>query len=167
MATLFEIGDDLKAMLNMIQDDGEIDDALVEWMERLQEQEAEKLDAYVGLIRILEGEEAVAKAEAEQFAQKAKARGNRIKQLKERMRDHLTATGRDKATTATGRILKVQANGGKVPIEIDQVPVKDLPFEFVKVIREVDREAVAEALTKGEELPFARLQKKGTHLRIV
>lgn len=166
MATLFEIGDDLRAILNLIQDDGEIDDALAEWMERLQEQEAEKLDAYVGLIRILEGEEAVAKAEAEQYALKAKARTNKVKQLKDRIKEHLIATNRDKATTATGRVLKIQANGGAVGVEIDPIPIKDVPFEFVKVIREIDRDAVREALTKGEELTFARLLKKGNHLRI-
>jgi hypothetical protein len=166
MATLFEIGDDLKAMLNMIQDDGEIDTALSEWMDRLAEQEAEKLDAYVGLIRILEGEEAVAKAEAEQYTLKAKARANKVKQLKERIKDHLIDTQRDKVTTATGRVLKIQANGGAATVEIDPIPLKDVPFEFVKVVREIDREAVREALSKGEELTFARMLKKGCHIRI-
>lgn len=166
MATLFEIGTELQAIMSAIQDDGEIDGQLAEWMDRIADEEAEKLDAYVGLIRMLEAEEAVAKAEAEQFLAKAKARAIKVKFLKERMRDHLINTGRDKVATKAGRVLKVQANGGNAPFEIDPIPLKDVPFEFVKVVREPDREAIREALVKGEELTFARLLKKGSHLRI-
>jgi len=58
MASLFKIGDDLMAILDLIEEDGEITDQLSKWFEEIQTGEAEKLDGYVGIIRTLESQEA-------------------------------------------------------------------------------------------------------------
>jgi len=44
--------------------------------------------------------------------------------------------------------------------------VETLPAEFVRVIKSVDAEAVRAALEAGEDVKFATLEARGTHLRI-
>ncbi len=170
---LFEIMPDLLALNELFEAEGgelgspEIEAAFVEWTTTLASEEGVKLDGYCGLIRTLEGEEAVAKAEAEQFAMKARARANRVKWLKERMRQYLEMTGRSKAGTATGRTIAIQANGGKQPLFINPTTdPKTLPVEYQRVRVEVDTDAVREALDGGADLPFAKLESRGSHLRI-
>lgn len=166
MASLFKIGDDLMAILDLIEEDGEITDQLSKWFEEIQTGEAEKLDGYVGIIRTLESQEAVAKAEAEQFAAKAKARANKVKFLKERMKEHLERTGRTRVTTAAGRDIRIQPNGGAPSMTVDVIPVEDVPAEYVRTVTEINRDAIKAALQLGVKIPFARFEPKGTHLRI-
>ena len=75
-------------------------------------------------------------------------------------------THRAKLETATGRVLAIQKNGGKQPLVVDWLPLEELPERFQKVTITEDREKIAEALAAGEELTFARLEPRGTHLRI-
>lgn len=176
MATLFEISEELTRVYSLIQDDGEIGEEIEKWLATLQEQEAEKLDGYIHLIRRLELEASVAKAEADQyaeeanrFAMRAQTRESKIKQLKNHMKLHLFETGRDRAETKSGRVLRVQKNGGKLAPDIDPVDPEKLPSQFekfIRVVKTLDRDAIEEALVQGQELPFARFPERGTHLRI-
>lgn len=170
---LFEIGEELRAWNELLDErDGDISDpeaaaAIERWFEELKGQEAAKLDAYCGLIRTWEAELAVATAERDQFARKAKSRENRIQWLKDRLRDYLLNSGDKKIETASGRTIRIQVNGTK-PLVIDPaITAADLPLQFVKVKVEIDTKAIRDALNSDETpLPFARLGDPGYHLRI-
>lgn len=173
MPSLFEIGSDLQALDDLLDENGgditdpAVEAAVSEWFAKASEDEAEKLEAYVGLIRQLSAEVATAKAEADLFRGKAKAREGRIDFLKRRLREHLERTGRTKATTAAGRTLSIQSNGGAVPVRLAfAIDLADVPERFVKVTKAIDVDAVRKALEIGEVLPFASLGERETHLRI-
>lgn len=163
MASLYAIGDDLLRLLDTVRDDRQIDDQLDMFFTGVAEQEAEKFDGYIGVIRTLEAEIAICKAEIDQFTAKKKSRENNVKRLKDRLKEHLERTGRTKATTAAGRTLRVQTNG-VAPLVIDDGAV--IPVPFARVVVTPDTDAIREALDRGEVLPFARLEPRGTHLRI-
>ena len=172
--TLFQIGDDLVALDNLLDEiEGdlsrapEIEPAVVAWFDSLANDEALKLDGYCNLLRQLDGEVAVAKAEAEQYQMKARTRENRIKFLKGRLQQHLERTKRTKVQTATGRTIAIQTNGGNPPVVLDPGLTPDLlPEQFVKVVRTIDTDAIRDELKAGGEVPGARLGDRGTHLRI-
>lgn len=166
MATLFQIGEDLLRILQTIQDGGEVDPLVDEWFTRLADAEGEKIDAYIGLLRTLDGEMTVAKAEADQFLAKARARENKGKHLRQRLKEHLERTGRDRVTSAVGRVVRLQSNGGVPALKID--PAAVVPHEFMKVrtVVEPDHDKIRQALLNGETLDFATLAPVGTHLRI-
>lgn len=171
--TLFQLGDDIRALDDLIEElGGDVSDPQVEaaWLamaEQLTTDEAAKLDGYVNYIRTLEMEAVAAKAEAEQYAMKARTRENRVKWIKERLKQHLEATGRTKAETATKRAIAIQANGGKPPlILVDNLDPATLPDHLVIIRRTPDTDAIRAALEAGEPLPFASLGCRGTHLRI-
>lgn len=175
---LFDIGADLLRVRDVIDNPPEgipegmdmpafdgTSDLLREWFDSLKDEEAAKLDNYVGLIKTLEMEAVAAQAEAEQWKAKAESRKRRIEWLKERLLSHLVATGRDKVTTATGRVIAAQANGGKEPLLMHE-GTTDVPAEFIILVPTVDKEKVRKKLEAGEVLEFAQLGERGRHLRI-
>lgn len=170
--TLFDVTADWLALDTLIEEfDGDlacpdVQAALATWFAELDTSDAHKLAGYVAYIRQLEMESEAAKQFAAHFTAKARTRENRMKSLKDRMKQHLTDTGRTKVTTANGDVIAVQKNGGKVPMEVDVIDVAFVPEQFVKTIRLLDNDAVRTALDGGECLDFARLLPVGTHLRI-
>jgi hypothetical protein len=163
----------LNDLLDEIEGDlsrlGEMEPAVTGWLELLGEEQAAKLDGYVGLIKTLEMEAAAAQAEKEQWQAKEKARTARADYLKAKLKQHLEATGQLKVQTASGRVVTVQKNGGVQPLEIKPgTDPLDLPPQFVRVVTEysVDKAQVRAALERGEPLNFAELLPRGTSLRV-
>lgn len=170
--TLFEIGADLVALDNLIDETGgelanpEVEQAVESWFKELAVAESTKLAGYCGYIHQLDMEAEAAKQVAAVYQSKAKTRESRIAYLKNRMKEYLTGTGRTKVQTADGQTIAVQKNGGKQPIEHDPIDPNELPDQFVKIVRQPDNDAIRKALEGGEVLPFSRLLPVGTHLRI-
>lgn len=173
MKTLYEIGSaliELNDLCEEIEGDlsraGELSAAIEAYMASLEDQQAEKLDNYVGLIRQLEAEAVAARAEAEQWQQKARRRERRAQWLLENLQKHLDRTGQDRVRTASGREIAVVKNGGEQPLVIDPNATIDCNMDFVYPTYHWDKTAIREALAAGRELPFARLGERGRHLRI-
>jgi hypothetical protein len=171
-STLYEIGDDLRALANLMDEcdaelTPEVDAALSAWFAELSGNEAAKLDAYVNLIRIKKMEAAQAREEAEQYLMKARSRENAQGRLEQRLKGYLEYTGRKKIETATKRVIAIQANGGSTPIRIaDNLDVNTVPDDLVVVRRTVNLDAVRDVLKGGAVLDWATLGERGTHLRI-
>ena len=123
--TLFDIGTEFQALNALLDEtDGEITpeseaayDALFAEIARDQ---SFKLDAYVHLQKLWEGEAAVAQAVVDQFKKKVSVLENRVKRHKQRMLDYLTMTQQVKAKTTTGWELAVTKNGGLTPVKYDE-----------------------------------------------
>jgi hypothetical protein len=171
MPTLFEIGDDLRALDELIEERGgdvtdpEVMAAVERWYAEVAADEAAKLEAYVQYLRQLDMEIDAAADEEKQFAAKRRSREARKDWLRQRLKLYLEATGRKSVKTSAGRTVSVQANGGRPPVDVT-APPEDIPDEFCRVRREVDHDAVRAALDAGQALPFARFRERGTQLRI-
>jgi hypothetical protein len=171
MPTLFQIGEDFQALDQLLDElggdisDPTVESAIMQWQESLAADEAVKLDGYCNYVKQLDAFAATMTAEAAEYTKRAQQYTNRAKWLKARMLAYLQSQGRTKATTATGRTIAIQANGGKPPLVLaDGLQVDDVPAVFTQ--RSIDESAIREALENGESLPFARLGDRGIHLRI-
>jgi hypothetical protein len=171
--TLFAIGADLLALDALLDEcGGDVSDPKVEaaveaWHAELAADEAAKLDGWVGWVEPLEREAKAARAEAAEFAARAQARERAAAAAKARMLDHLLATGRTKAVTASGRTISAQQNGGLPPVVIDpDADPATAADRLCQVHRRIDPASVRLALQAGETLPFARLGERGFQLRI-
>jgi hypothetical protein len=172
MPTLFEIEEELLQIDELLDElNGDISDPAIEkfvmeWLAKVKGQEAAKLDGYVNLIRKWEMLEAAAKEEAERYTKLAKSYESRVDAFKDRMKRHFELTKVNRIITASGRTLAIQNNGGKVPVELQVVDPAALEKRFQRVQVTVNAEAVRAALEAGEQLGFAKLGERGTHLRI-
>lgn len=173
--TLLEIGDDIRALDNLIEEAGgelsrpEVEAAFVALFEQLACEEAGKLDGCVNYIRRLESEVSLARSEADQYLQHARVREARIDRFKRFLIDYLNRTGRTKATTLTGRTVAVQANGGKPPVRlVESIDPATVPDHLVQVKRLLDIEAIRRGLEEGDPdaKKIAMLAERGQHLRI-
>ena len=170
--TLFDIGSDLLTLDQLIEDiggdvsDPQVEAAVTALTSELARDEAAKLDGWVGWVRQMEMEAAAAFAEADQWRHKGQALTNRVAWAKSVLKQHLENTRRAKVQTARGHTVTVQANGGKLPVQVDPVDPETVAERFQRVRVELDTDAVRTALEAGEQLAFARLQPRGTHLRI-
>src|SRR4051812_6848791 len=99
-ADLHQLNDLLEEIEGDLSRCGEMEPTVTAWLDALADEQAAKLDGYVGLIRQLQMEAAAAKAEEEQWAAKRKAREGRARFLELRLKAHLEATGQPKVTTA-------------------------------------------------------------------
>lgn len=172
--TLIELSAELEqldSLLDTIDDDNiPIDlqtsvDELLAQREATHEAVLEKLDNYAALIQHRAYWAATRKAEAERMAKLAESDIKTVDFLKSRLKAYLEATEQKKLRTRRFNIV-LCANGGKAPLRFDNTPPGQMPERFKRLIVEPDKEAIRTALETGEELSFAYLAERESHLRI-
>lgn len=179
MTTLFQIGADFAALEQLLSEVDETNteslNSLLEaqqmfdrWASELDTDQSIKVDAYRAMIRKWESELAVAKAMKEQYQREEKSREGKIRWLKDRMKAYMEFRGLKKIVTDTLGEVRIQTNGGKLPILpegwADGIDPKTIEPRFTRP--SVNTEAVRSALEGGEELPFAKLGERGSHVRV-
>lgn len=173
---LFAIAEDVIRFSDLLEEAdgdlsklGEFEAAVTAWMDSLGDEQAQKLDSYLNLMKTLAMEAAAARAEAEQFALKARYRETAEKRLRDRLKLFLEVTGQTKVQTASGRTIAIQKNGGKAPLVFDPaVPVEEYAEKYAKTVttKTPNVEAIRADLEAGAELAFAKIGEVGSHLRI-
>lgn len=170
--TLYEIGDDLQTLADLIEDNREhmtdeqmnafIDDYLIGVHNEL----SPKLEGYGKLIRNTLALAAASKNEKSRLETITSRREKFVTKLKERLILFFDSNGITKYETALFKF-GIEGNGGLAPISYDEKKAKTpakLPKRFQKVV--IDTEAVREALEAGEKLDFAKLEPRGKHITI-
>ncbi len=168
MATLYEISEDLRSLDELLADCGgeltpENEGAINAWFDELDSAVASKTEGYIHLIKELDARAKAMKAEAEEFRHKAQVESNKVKSLKNRLLTFMDERGLPEIVTDHFKV-NVTPNGGVQPIDV----VDDLVPESFKYIPppQVNIDKIRDALKSGEELKFASLRERGTHLRI-
>ena len=163
--SLFSIGEHFYALESLLIDnEGEIDETIDQWLEEYHAKEEHKLDAYCYIIQKFEE----IAAEAKRLSERSSSYTRKAKDLKDRLKYYLEKRGKDRIETQRFTI-RVCQNGGKLPIDLhEDVTAERLPDPFVRIYREPDLNALRESLLAGnqEAMRFAKLLPRGTHLRI-
>ena len=164
--TLMELSGEYLQLFNMLMntdpDDEErqiIEDSLESIMGALEV----KADGYVAVIDKLNSEAAVRKQMADKLAKAAKVLENHASRMKDRLKYCMESMGKTELKSRYFTF-KIVNNGGKQTLKIKEGA--DIPQMFTKVIVEPDRELIRKAIEEGQELDFAYLEERGTHLRI-
>ena len=164
--TLFELNASLADVIDDIIDadmDGELteDDPLYAELDALYEARAEKHEAYVHVIKNAYTAAEACKAEANLFLKRARALTNLAKRLKETLRADLEQHG-ENATTAGCFQIKRQNGHPRVIVHVDP---SELPTAYQRLIVEVDKTALRDALKSGDTIEGAELEST-EHVRI-
>ena len=122
-----------------------------------------KADGYAVVIDRLLGESATRKKMADKLAKSAKALENHAESLKDKLKYCMEQMD-TKKIEGEYFTFRIQKNGGKQSVKIKEGA--EVPQMFTRVIVEPDKELIRNALEDGQELDFAYLEERGTHLRI-
>ena len=166
MATLYELTENYKTLLEMM-DDPEIDDqAVTDTMESLDDEIETKADGYAWIITELTGRVNAIDSLMEKLAARKKRLLANIDRMKGNLKEAMIITGKTKFDTKFWHF-GIQKNGGKLPILTDYEP-EDLPSRFVKKIItfKMDQDAVREYLDAGKRSKYFRYGERGESLRI-
>jgi hypothetical protein len=174
MATLFQIGDDVKTLHDLLTEcGGELTDeqaetAIDQWLAETNEALESKVNNYVWLIKEFEGRSEARELAGKHLMASAGADANQAKRLKDRLKYFLEMYGLQKLQTEHFKV-SIQANGGSValivPPEWERDPAA-APEAFHKVEIKLDTTAIREAIRNDEETHGAHLGERGTQLRI-
>jgi len=169
MRPLYDIGSDLEQLRTAMESapDGEIPAELEAWFAGLEQEEGQKLDSYIGLMKQIGHEMEACDKEAKVWEAKAITRANALQNLKDRLKLHLERTGRASITTPGLTKISLCKNGGKRPLAIfaDMIP-PDSPYVVARTEILPDSDKIRRMLEAGGTLPFAKLEEPGQHLRI-
>lgn len=176
MKSLYEIGADLLALdlhLEALvhqpegeEPDPEVLQAIESYRAELATEQGEKLDRVYGYLAMLEMEMKRCRDESALWQLRAQTREEKINRIKAMVMAHLQACG-GSAKSASGIPFRVQVNGGKPPVILEDGFACPSEFEIAIVVRKPDKELIRKALEAGEAVPGALLGERGHHLRVV
>lgn len=162
MATLYELTNEYKMLLNMAEDPDIDMQALTDTFEALSGEIEMKAEGYAKVIRELEGRQAMYQIEAKRMADSAARVEESIKTMKERLKLAMKETGKTKFQQGLFRFSVVK-NGGLAPLKIDgKVPEE---FQKVETVVSTDNKKVREYL-KTNTCDWAHLEDRGDRLDI-
>jgi len=120
----------------------------------------EKSASIAALIRELEARASAAQSEAERILAHARTAGAHAAWLRAYLLANLQALGVERIVTATTRILVRQS-----PPAVELTDEEQVPEEFKRIVRSIDKAALRAALLEGQAVAGARLSRD-THLII-
>ena len=148
MSTLYELTGEFLELLEMMEDE-EVDQAMLEaTLEGIDYEIEVKADGYARIIKQMECEMDGLEKELTRLSTRYKSYENRIKWIKDRLKNAMIVTGKTKFKTELFSF-NVAKNGGKRKLVVD-VPIEKLPENMrIKQPDKVDGDVLREYLERG------------------
>lgn len=146
--TLYELTELYTNLLDLDLEDEQVQEALEDIDEKIEV----KADNIAKLIKGLEGQKDICKAEEERIYKRRKSIENRIENLKEYLKATMIATDKRKFKTDLFSF-NIQKNRASIKI-LDEEKV---PEEYVEYDRKVLKDKLKKAITEGLEVDYAEL----------
>jgi hypothetical protein len=155
MKPLYEINSDYYKWLEKVQEaEGELTEEMIIEFESISENADIKHEAYAVIIKQLEGENELVKAEKQRLAERQVQTESRIEWLKSRLANSLEFFGKDKFETPKCKI----SFRSSTAVEI--VDEAKLPDEYFKIERKPMKSEIKEALKAGVAIDGAVLVER-------
>lgn len=146
--TLYELTELYTNLMDLDLEDEQVQEALEDIDEKIEV----KADNIAKLIRSLEGQKDICKAEEERIYARRKSLENRINNLKAYLQETMIATDKRKFKTDLFSF-SIQKNRASLKI-LDEAKV---PEEFVEYERKVLKDKIKDALKEGLEVDYAEM----------
>lgn len=157
---LYELTEQWAAVLALLEEDAD-PEAVRDTLEGIEGEIEDKADGYAKLIKQLEGEAEIIKAEKERLYQRETSLKNKAKDMKARLEEAMVQTGKKKFKTELFSF-GIQKNAPSVAVE-DETRLLEwvgrYKPDFIRTKKELDKKAILDALKSGEEIKYARLQQ--------
>jgi hypothetical protein len=172
-ATMYEIDENLNAILLLIErsEDGELPEDLGNYIEKLEMQRMDKVEAICKIIRDAKTRQIGLQAELDRLKKAVEVESNRQESLKEILRLSLLAHG---MTPIAGSApyqtklfkLRIQNNSKPEVVLPEGATPESMPAYAVRTVKEIDRTAIYEHYKATKELPNGVQLILGNHVRI-
>ena len=150
MATLYELTEEYRQLLDWMEDPEMDPQTIQDTLEALGGEIEEKADGYAKVIRQLEADAAALKAEAKRMINKQKTAEENIERLKKSLQRTMEITGREKIDTG---LFKVWLQKTPESVVMDEQYIENIPERFLRMRDpEINKQAIKEALIAGEDL---------------
>lgn len=162
MATLYELTNDYKAVLEMAQDP-EIDiQAIKDTLEMIQGDITEKADGYAKVMKELDWETDKLTAEIKRLTDRKNTIQNNIAYMKQSLKEAMTATDNLKFRTDLFSF-NIQKNPPALVVDDEEA----IPSEYlIPQEPKIDKKAIINFLKDGNEVPYAHIeQSEGVRIR--
>lgn len=159
---LYELTDSFLRIADLI-DENQPDEALEMALQQIDVAIEEKAEGIAKLVKMLDYDADVYKAEEKRLADRRRAIENKRDRIKEYLKLQMERVGKDKIKLPMAT-LALQNNPPAVHITDD----KAIPAKYITIIPEQhvpDKKAILEALRAGNEVPGAEVTQ-GRHLRL-
>ena len=161
MSSLFQITNEMQILYDMLTDPEADIQAVRDTLDGMMGELEQKSAGYVAVINQMDMEQKKAEEMYKFFKEKADARKNGIRRLKDAIKWAMINLNLTEIE-AGQYVIKLVNNGGKLPLQI----IGDVPDNFKRIIYEDDTELIRKHLEDGEKLDFAYLEDRGKHVVI-
>lgn len=164
MSTLYELTEQYRQLLEMLEDPDEDPRVIADTMEGIEGELEDKADGYARIMRQLEAESASLKAEEERLARKRKAADGAVKRLKEALYISMKETGRLKFKTHLFSF-NIQRNPPSINLSDD---LEKIPTQYhIEQPDKIDKKAILKDAQMGIDVSgFAEIiQSEGVRIR--
>lgn len=162
MTKLYDLAENYRAIADLL-DDPTMEQAIIaQALATIEQDLTVKAGNMAALMKCIEGDISVMKAEEQRLADRRRATENRLKWLKDYIKEGMELAGLDKIKTATFTIA-LQNNPPRV--EIDDMAKIPKQYIIETISYSPDKKAMADALKAGDKVEGAHLEQ-GRSLRI-
>lgn len=167
MSSMYKLTEDYNAVLAMLYDDEQDEQAIIDTLDAIESAIEDKADGYGMIIKQLDADVKGIDIEIKRLQMRKLMLDNHAKRLKDKLADAMRAVGKTKLHTILFTF-RIQKNGGKRALVLDCAP-ENLPPELQKVTIAADNDAIRRALEQEglEANPYAHLAPQGEGLRII
>lgn len=163
--TLYELTEEMMALLEMAEDPDIDEQTLADTMEGVSGEFEDKAEAYAMILKELEADEIKLKAEIDRLSAMKKSIVNNADRIKRTLESSMILADKKKFKTDKFSF-NIQKNPASVRI-FEGVTLSDVPTKFLTFRSpEINKKAVKDAINSGEEVDFAELiQTEGLRIR--
>ena len=167
MSTLYELKEEFKMLLDMMEDDSIDEEMIQNSLEGIECEIEIKAEGYAKILKELEGQAEAVRKEISRLDDKYGKIVANMDRLKTNLKIAMNETGKKKIQTDLFTI-SVCKNGGKTPLIIDGVDIDEVPEKYKEMhkIEKLNTDAIREDLEKGIDVGFARFGERRESLRI-
>lgn len=165
MNTLYNISERYQNLLELCYSDNVDSDLLATAISIVDGELTDKVHNGIAIIRELTAKSAAFDAEIKRLAASKRAIDNNLERLKNYYLDNLNAIGKQRVSTDIGTMTVAKA-GGKRTMIIDDVNLVPAQFRYTETIEAIDRDALRQALERGDTVEGARLENRRLYLKV-
>lgn len=144
MARLYELSQEYRNLMDLLEEEDENQELYAHTLEIIDEEIEDKAESIAKVIKEIEGEIEISKAEEKRLATRRKTKENKIQFLKMYLENEMRVTGKTKFKTNLFSF-GIQKNPPSLNIERED----NIPEEYFKVVKNLDKKELLKDIKEG------------------